>query len=169
MKMLRGPGWLYAARSRYCDWIKVGFTSKGATVRLDSCNKQYAEFAPFSLIGAVPSTWDAEQQWHRILAPFRQYQTGRTKELYPAVPALVRTIENLVQWTHWEPLKGEAYRETLHWALRVARHPINREPALESFRLFRAERAAPNGPRGGTGTIVPSGLGRASATHERAA
>lgn len=167
--MLRGPGHLYAARSRYCDWIKVGFTAKTATVRLEACNERYAEFAPFSLIAAIPSTWSAEQQLHRVLAPFRQRQTGRTKELYPAVPSLVMAVNGIFRNKRWDPLDFDEWVEWSRWGRRIAEHPRNREPALESFELFRAERAAPNGPRGGTGTAIPSGQGRASATNTEAA
>jgi hypothetical protein len=167
--MLRGPGWLYAARSRYCDWIKIGFTAKSAKVRLDGCNEQYAEFAPFSLIGALPSSWSAEQQLHRLLAPFRQRQTGRTKELYPAVPSLVRAIDTIFANDRWDLLEFSEWREVSAWVYRASAHPLNRNPALESFDLFRSERAAPNGPRGGIGTVAPSSLGRASATHTEAA
>ena len=55
LKMLRQPGHLYAAYSRYCDWLKVGFTSKGVRERIEGINYQYKDFAPFSLIGSAKS------------------------------------------------------------------------------------------------------------------
>lgn len=168
-KMLTDSGWLYAARSRYCDWIKIGFTSKGAKVRLDSCNKQYAEFAPFSLIRAVSSTWRAEQQLHSVLAPFRQRNVGRTKELYPAVPSLVLLLENMLWRPRWDYVEWPKSRDFREWAHRHAAYPDNRQMALEYYELFRAERGAPNAPRGGTGTAVPSSQGRAPAAIGRAA
>lgn len=168
-KMLTDPGWLYAARSRYCDWIKIGFTSKSAKVRLAACNNQYAEFAPFSLIRAIPSTWAAEQQLHYLLAPFRQRHKGRTAELYPAVPALVAGINIIFSNSRWDRMSYDEWRHIIEWSRRAAQHPLNRERALESFELYRAERGAPNASRGGTGTAVPSGQGRAPATIGRAA
>ncbi len=142
LKMLKERGQLYAARSRYCDWIKIGFTSKSAQHRLEAAASQYPEFAPFTLMGSTLSIWDAEQQLHRTLAPFRQRQKGRTIELYPAVPSLVSAIEQILLNREWLPLNWQANREVREWAYRVAAHPTNRDEALEAFERFRHERSA---------------------------
>lgn len=138
-KMLTQPGRLYAAYSRYCDWIKVGFTLR-LEDRLESIGRQYVDFAPFSLIGSVPSTWGAEQQLHTMLSPFRQRHTGRTKELYPAVFSVSGAMKRILANDEWQRLPFDAYREVRQWASEAAKHPKNRDPALESFALFYRER-----------------------------
>lgn len=142
LRMLREPGFLYAAHSRYCDWIKVGFTSKSAAERLDACNKQYAEFAPFSVIGSVRSTWDAEQQVHWMLSPFRQRRTGRTKELYPQSPLLLKAVRTILANPEWDRLPFDEAREIIAWARRMAAHPAIQQPALESYELLAWQRRA---------------------------
>lgn len=137
--MLDGPGHLYAAYSRYCDWVKVGFSSKLGD-RLETINSQYAEFAPFSLIGTVPSTWSAEQQLHYLLAPFRHRRKGRTKELYPATPSLVEAVKAIVGNKQWERLSYEGWKPVIDWSRRAAKAPINQTEALRAFERFYAER-----------------------------
>jgi len=139
LKMLYEPGHIYAAYSRYCDWIKLGFSSK-IDERLEAIEKQYAEFAPFSLIGVTASTHRAEQQLHRAFAPFRQRRNGRTRELYPAVQPLVQSIKNLVSWREWKPMEGERWLALYRWARDAADNPANRVEAIISFERYYAER-----------------------------
>lgn len=140
-KMLNEPGHLYAVYSRYCDWIKIGFSSK-VDDRLASIAHQYEEFAPFSLIGKTVSTYRAEQQLHRVLAPFRQREKGRTKELYPAVPPLVKTIENVLTWREWKPMPSDQWRRVGRWAYEAAKNPAHRAEAIISYERYYAERVA---------------------------
>lgn len=137
--MLYEPGILYAAYSRYCDWVKIGFTSRSAGERLVECADRYFGFGPFSLIGSVKSTWSAEQQIHRILAPLRQRRTALTGELYPAVPSIVSFVGALLKNKDWEPLPWEQSREVRAWARRVASHPKNESEALKAFGVFRTQ------------------------------
>lgn len=141
LRMLSQPGHLYAAYSRYCDWIKLGFTLS-LDNRLKSLAHQYDEFAPFSLIGSTRSTWSAEQQLHLLLGPFRQRQTGRTKELYPAVRSIVSTVKAVLKYPTWERLEWEQTREMLDWVHMAAKAPPNRDEALQCFDRFYAERRA---------------------------
>lgn len=140
-KMLTEPGHLYAVYSRYCDWIKLGFSSK-VEDRLEAIERQYAEFAPFSLIGKTVSTYRAEQQLHRVLEPFRQRRTGRTKELYPAVPPLVQTIKNVLTWREWKHMPGEQWLRVMRWAREAAANPAHRTEAIISYERYHAERMA---------------------------
>lgn len=140
IKMLYEPGTLYAAYSRYCDWIKIGFTSKGALVRREGIAKQYPAFAPFCLIGTANSTWRAEQQLHRLMAPFRQAKTADTAELYPAVPAVVEMVKFVLEAPTWGLIDLERHRRIREWIRGKAGHPLNRVLANESFSLFFAER-----------------------------
>ncbi|MBS0219162.1 MAG: hypothetical protein JSR91_00320 [Proteobacteria bacterium] len=145
IRMLYEPGHLYAAYSRYCDWIKLGFTSKGAPNRLEGCAAQYAEFAPFSLIGVAKSTWRAEQQLHRLMRPFLQNKTASTAELYPAVPAVVEMVKFVLSHPTWSLVDLDRHRSIRDWVRVKAGHPLNRVLANESFSLFFAERSARRG------------------------
>lgn len=142
LKMLNEPGHIYAAYSRYCDWIKLGFTTK-LDQRLENLEHQYAEFAPFSLIGVTVSTHRAEQQLHRALAAFRQGQTGRTKELYPAVRPMVQTVKNLVSWREWKPMSADRWIGLRRWAWAESKQPFNRVEALLAFDRYYAENGIP--------------------------
>lgn len=140
LKMLSEPGHLYAAYSRYCDWIKLGFTSKAAAERIDAINHQYAHFAPFSLIGFVRSTWRAEQQLHRCLAPLRG-GVAITAELYPATPALVQNIKALLTYRVWEKMPPERSIKLWRFARHAADQPLDGVEAKICMDRFRAERA----------------------------
>lgn len=142
LKMLSDPGHIYAAYSRYCDWVKVGFTSKPVHHRLEAAASQYPEFAPFSLIGVTRATWSAEQQVHYLLSPFRHRRTGRTKELYPAVPSLVSLVEEIVSHPQWDRLPYEKWKPIIDWARRIAKAPANHDPAMEAFERFYADQRA---------------------------
>lgn len=142
LRMLNEPGHLYAVYSRYCDWIKLGFSSK-VDERLESINLQYAEFAPFSLIGKVRSMYRAEQQLHSGFAAFRLGRTGRTKELYPAVKPLVQVIKNILTHREWVPMSYEQCRSTRRWAQAHAQLPLNRIESVISFERYAAERRRP--------------------------
>ncbi len=159
LRMLSGPGHLYAAYSRYCDWIKIGFTSKAAPERILAINVQYAHFAPFSLIGAVPSLWAAEQQIHAWFAPFRQRNKGLTTELYPAAPSVVGAIKRILGNDRWDGLEYPESREVHDWMRSAAAHPLNKVEATICFDRFGAERAlqkAESGP-------IPAHLKRTAA------
>jgi hypothetical protein len=140
-KMLTGPGHLYAAYSRYCDWIKVGFTSKPVAERIAAINTQYAHFAPFSLIGSTHSTWDAEQQFHRCFGPLRRGQKALTGELYPAVPWFAGQVRNVLAHRHWPVMEAErAYRLRSH-VRSIATEKLTALEAGLSFERFFAELA----------------------------
>jgi len=141
MKMLTEPGHLYAVYSRYCDWVKIGFSTK-VDERLENIAHQYDEFAPFTLIGKTVSTYRAEQQLHRALEPFRQRHTGRTRELYPAVPPLVQTVKNVLSWREWKPMPWEQWKRVSGWAREAARKPLVKTEAIISYERFYAERVA---------------------------
>lgn len=140
IKMLYEPGILYAAYSRYCDWIKIGFTSKDAKTRREGIEAQYPTFAPFSLIGSARSTWRAEQQLHRLMTPFRQAKTASSAELYPAVPAVVEMVKFVLEEPTWGLVDLERHRRIRAWVRERAAHPLNRVLANESFSLFFDER-----------------------------
>lgn len=139
LRMLQGPGRLYAAHSRYCDWIKLGFTSKPVPERLEGIDRQYAHFAPFSLIGSVPSLWAAEQQLHSWLAPFRRRNKAQTTELYPACASVSGVIKRVLANDEWTGLEYPESREVREWCRRVADHPLNRVEADVCFERFFAE------------------------------
>lgn len=141
IKMLREPGHIYVAHSRYCDWIKLGFSSK-VDERLVAIESQYAEFAPFSLMGKVPSTWRAEQQLHRILAPFRARHTGRSKELYPSTPLLVKTLRDVLTWRKWEPVPFDRLRLMCAHYRGLAAKPLVALEAEVAFDRYYEERSA---------------------------
>lgn len=141
-KMLTQPGHLYFAYSRYCDWVKIGFTSKPVAERIDGINAQYAEFAPFSLMGSVPSTWSAEQQLHRCLSPFRGRRKGRTAELYPALPVLVKNLRAVLTYRKWERMDWRRAHLLLTYAQRKAADPLAQVEVNLSYDRFYAERRA---------------------------
>jgi len=141
LKMLSQPGHLYAAYSRYCDWIKIGFTLS-LEDRRKNLGHQYAEFAPFSLIGSTRSTWSAEQQVHGFLEPLRQRRTGRTKELYPAVPSVVAIVKQIMKHPQWGRLEWEQARTFREWTWKMAKAPVNQDEAIRCFDRFYAERRA---------------------------
>lgn len=139
-KMLTEPGHLYAAYSRYCDWIKIGFTSKSVTERMEGINRAYPLFAPFSLIGSIRSTWDGEQQAHSILRPLRQGKKASTGELYPACPSVVLLVKNMLAKGDFRGLETNERLDLRLWVNRVARHPLNRVEAKLAFERFHFER-----------------------------
>lgn len=139
LKMLNEPGHLYAAYSRYCDWVKIGFSSKLGD-RLEAINRQYAAFAPFSLIGSARSTWRAEQQVHRFLEPLRQRRVAATRELYPAIPTVISAIKAMLEGRERPTFTADQMRDLRAWGRKMAEHPLNRTPALEAFQIFAAER-----------------------------
>jgi hypothetical protein len=139
-RVLTGPGHLYAAYSRYCDWVKIGFSTRFKE-RLDEIDHAYPLFAPFSLIGATPSVYRVEQQVHRFLEPLRQRRTASTKELYPAMPSIVGTVKKLLAYDQSEPFSLEQMRDLREWGRRMAQHPLNRIEAEICFERFRFERA----------------------------
>ena len=141
MRMLYEPGILYAAYSRYCDWIKIGFTSRTAADRVDELNHAYPLFAPFSLIGSTPGTHNVEQALHRILVPLRLNRIASTGELYPASPSLRAFVDKMLQHDQTVPIDGEGRREMLDWARRAAAHPLNRVEAEMCFERFRRDRS----------------------------
>lgn len=140
-RMLTQPGHLYAVYSRYCDWIKIGFTLD-IEKRRKAINRQYADFAPFSLIGSVRSTWAAEQQLHRCFAPFRHRRTASTAELYPAVPSLVQNVRALLTHREWPVMPAERATALRRYAFRVANDPLNELECRISFERFYEERAS---------------------------
>lgn len=140
-KMLYEPGRLYAAYSRYCDWVKIGFTSKSVAERIEGIDRQYAEFAPFSLIGSVPSLWAAERQIHGWFAPFRNRQTAATAELYPASRSVVGAINAILASDRWDGLTYPETTKMREWARQAAKHPLNHVEAVICFDRYRAERA----------------------------
>lgn len=143
IRMLREPGHIYMAYSRYCDWIKVGFTSKAVAERLENVQRAYPDFAPFSLIGSVPSTWRAEQQLHRLFAPFRRHRKGLTAELYPATTPLVGTLKNVLTYREWKPIEGYSeIRRVLRWAHAAAQSPATRIEVILSYERFDANMSA---------------------------
>jgi T5orf172 domain len=142
LKMLHEPGRIYVAYSRYCDWIKIGFTSKPVAERVEALARQYREFGPFSLIGSVASVYYAEQQLHYAFAPFRCRQVGRTKELYPAVQPLVRQVKALVTYHAWSQMTPERRRSLLLACQRLAADPLIRLEAEISYERYREERKA---------------------------
>jgi hypothetical protein len=138
--MLREPGCLYVAYSRYCDWVKIGFTSKGVRERLEAINKQYADFAPFSLIGSVPSTWRAEQQIHRLFMPMRRYRKGLTCELYPATRPLVGTVKNILTYREWKVVEGRTdIRRIVRWAHAAGQSPSTKIEVVLAYERHDAE------------------------------
>ena len=141
MKMLREIGHLYVAYSRYCDWIKIGFTSKPVRERLDALENQYPLFGPFSLIGSTRSYWATEQAIHAALAPIRQRKTASTAELYPAVPALVSVVKKIVACREFGRIERNERVELRDWARKAAQHPLNRIEAEICFERFRFEQA----------------------------
>ncbi len=143
IRMLREPGHLYMAYSRYCDWIKVGFTSKPVSERVANVQRAYPDFAPFSLIGSVPSTWRAEQQLHRLFAPFRRHRKGLTCELYPATMPLIGTLKNILTYREWKPVEGyQEIRRVVRWAREAADKPATRVEVILSYERFDANMAA---------------------------
>ena len=138
-KMLTGPGHLYAAYSRYCDWIKVGFTSKPVAERIEAINRQYAAFGPFTLIGSTRSLWAAEQQIHSWFRPFRQRNRGLTAELYPAAPALLKAIKQIIANRDWPGLEYPQSSIMREWSRKAAAHPINRAESVICFDRYHAE------------------------------
>jgi hypothetical protein len=140
--MLSEPGYLYAAYSRYCDWIKIGFTSKTGRQRLEAVDHQYPLFAPFTLIGSVPSLWRAEQQIHAFMEPFRQRHTAATRELYPATLTVVQVVKLIIAGRDRPPFTADQMREMRAWCRDRARHPLNQDEALQAFARFYAERKA---------------------------
>jgi len=142
LKMLREKGHLYVAYSRYCDWLKIGFTSQEVRARIDGINHQYKDFAPFSLIGSVESTWAAEQRLHRCLFAFRRQRRGLTSELYPAVTPLVRRMQAILQDGYWDiPDRDDTY-DLVHWAMHTARAPLNDIELDITIERFDEERSA---------------------------
>lgn len=141
-KMLSEPGQLYAAYSRYCDWVKIGFTSKTGRERLEAVEHQYPLFAPFTLIGETRSDWCAEQQLHGLMEPFRQRKTASTKELYPAVYAVMDLVKYVIRHREWLSLEWPQRRQIREWIRERADNPLNRALALESFAIFEDERKA---------------------------
>ncbi len=142
LKMLNEPGHFYAAYSRYCDWIKVGFTSKEVRERIEGINRQYPVFAPFSLIGSIPSVWRAEQQIHQILEPLRQRQRASTGELYPAIQPVVFIVKRIFSGRSRPALTADQMKMLRAWARQRADDPLNRALALESFEFFKADQQA---------------------------
>lgn len=142
LRMLRGPGHLYMAYSRYCDWIKIGFTSKPVARRLEAINRQYTHFAPFSLIGAVNSTWAAEQQLHRCLSPYRRGRHALTKELYPATKPLVANVKAILECKDWPVMPPDLARGLVYEAIDDARNRLNALEVGLAFERFYAERRA---------------------------
>jgi len=142
LKMLKEKGRLYVAYSRYCDWLKIGFTSKPVRHRIEGINRQYADFAPFSLVGSVESTWAAEQQLHRCLFAFRRQRRGLTLELYPAVTPLVRRVQAILRDGYWDRLNRDDTCDLVHWAMRTARAPLNDIELDIAIERFDEERSA---------------------------
>lgn len=138
-RFLTGPGHLYAAYSRYCDWIKIGFSTR-LSERMDELNYAYPLFAPFSLIGATASRYRVEQQVHGFLTALRQRQTASTKELYPATPTVVGTVKKLLAHDQSAPFSIDQMCELREWGRRMAQHPLNRTEAEICFDRFRFER-----------------------------
>lgn len=138
-KMLHEPGHIYVAHSRYCDWVKVGFSTK-ISDRLESINRQYADFAPFSSMGTVRSTWSAEQQLHRFAAPFRAGHTGRSKELYPSTPELLKLLRAILTYREWVRLPFDDYRKARDYYRWVATRPTVAVEAEIAFGRYFDER-----------------------------
>jgi hypothetical protein len=133
-RMLTQPGHLYAAFSKGECWIKLGF-SLNVDRRIGEINRRFPQLAPFSLIGKTPSLYRAERQMHRILWPFREYQTGLSRELYLAVPAVQRIIKTVVTGVDRPPLDYQQVRECFDWALKQA-SPI-RDDIRDWYRVAR--------------------------------
>lgn len=136
IRMLTQRGWLYAGFSRYCDWVKIGFTIRRPVERLNECASRYPHFGPFSLIGTLRSTWAAEQQIHRVLSPFRHNRVAITAELYPSSPSLVGAVRKILDNDEWLPLPADHAIEVRKWARGAAKHPANEEIAREAFAYF---------------------------------
>lgn len=140
-RMMSCTGSLYAAYSRYCDWIKVGFTLDLST-RLENLGGQYEGFGPFSLIDSAVSTWSAEQQLHRSLEPFRQHRKGRSKELYPACPSAVEAIKRIVACRRWDRMSVDEYLEMIRWTRATAAAPLNRAESNITYERYIQARNA---------------------------
>jgi hypothetical protein len=140
LRMLYSDGMIYAAYSRYCDWIKVGFTSKPVPERVEKLNSAYPVFAPFSLIGTTPGTHRVEQTIHRILKPLRLNRVADTGELYPASRSVVAFVTKMLSYDQRVPFRLEEWWELREWTKRAASHPINRVEAEVCFERFRYDR-----------------------------
>lgn len=125
-------GHIYACYSRYCDWIKLGF-SVDPQRRFRELNREHPNFAPFTPIGVTRGTLEAEQQIHRAMVPFRRLGWVGSYELYPASHSVVGVAKAIVaNEVFWRINNGDmAVFE--RWAERAARHPLNRVIIRECF------------------------------------
>lgn len=141
---IHGHSRLYAARSADGRWVKVGF-SMFLEQRLSAINHDFLHYAPFSPIGSTRSCYRAEQQLHRVLAPFRQRNKGHSIEIYPAVAALEQVVVTIVEGADRPAFSFDEFFELKRWCRKAAALPLNRERALAQYeelqRWFAARRA----------------------------
>lgn len=133
-RMLTQAGHLYAAYSKEQCWIKLGF-SLDVDRRLREINSRFPVLAPFSLIGSTPSVYEAERQMHRILAPFRHYAVGLSRELYLALPKVEELIKTVVGGRDRPPMTLEEVRLAARWSVAHACQPGMRDHVRSIYTL----------------------------------
>lgn len=126
------PSYIYACYSRYCDWVKVGFSTRPQQ-RFLELNKSYPAFAPFTPIGTVLGCIEAEQQFHRAMRPFRWRGGVGSIELYPATKSVLDIVRIVLGMTYYWPFDDLEMACFEDWAAHAARHPLNRVIIRECF------------------------------------
>lgn len=139
LRVVRGPGDLYAARSGDGCWIKIGF-STCLRDRLRALNYDFPGIGPFTLIGSTQSTYRVEMQLHRAMQPFHQIHIAAGKELYPASPGVLAVVKQLVAAPTLEPIEIDTLLAFRRWCRDQAARDENRNVALAARAPLFAER-----------------------------
>lgn len=135
------PGDIYAAASADGKWIKIGF-SLDVPARIRALNVEYQGDAEFTLIATTRSTYFTEQQLHRAMQPLHQVPIKAGREFYPACPAVLEIVKELIETQDSLELDIEWHLRVIRFCRAAAGEDHNRRPALVAHREIVEEHNA---------------------------
>lgn len=137
LRVVNEPGDLYAALTADGTRVKIGFSTR-LSERIKALNHDFPGDGPFKLIGSTRSTYRMEMRLQRAMQVFHRIYISAGKELYPASPAVLAIVRQLMSEPTLENVDLDEWLEFRRWCHVQASLPENERVA----RVVHAKRFA---------------------------